>query len=1822
MHAIGRLAASFTLLAVSAGIALAADDGRRIETVENGDYFGFDLRAEQNVSLKQCKALCLDDRQCRAFTYNRDAQWCFLKSDYSRLAPYQGAVAGRVIEADDDAIGAPAPLPFVPPYIGEEADRYAARLTRDSGAENVGINALSNAADRALAAGDARRAMALYAQSLQGAGETFALWSGLARAVLGIDPEKDDEKYRLPQLATSAALNAYRRSRTAHDRATALALLAEGLEARSLSRPALEAYKASLALENSAVVQADYADLRARKGFRVVDHSVDSDAATPRICIQFSEALIRTGLDYASYVTVDGAAPDAVEARDKQVCVEGLRHGQRYRIALRNGLPAAIGEALQQPVALNIYVRDRSPALRFTGDNFVLPSTGRRGIPLISVNTQEAELALYRVGERGLTQLLSGSYFLRQLDGYRASQIANDIGAAVWEGALDIATEQNADVTTSIPVDELVPEMKPGLYVLTAIPAGARNRSWAARATQWFVVSDIGLVTYAGQDGLNVYARSLGTAKPLADVKLELLARNNEILGTATTGKDGMAAFAPGLTRGDDGMAPAVLVARGEDSDFVILDLTRPGFDLSDRGVAGRPAPGALDVFAWTERGIYRAGETVHVGALARDTEANAVTSLPLTFIFRRPDGVEARRTVSDGDKLGGHAVALDLQNNAMRGTWQVRVHTDPDSEPVTEQMFLVEDFVPDRIEFDLTAAAPAIRVNNPVSVAIDGRYLYGAPAAGLGLEGEIDLSTVREWPNFAGFVFGLADEEKISRRIALGSLPNLDDDGQARFDVRLDDTPSTTQLLNAAVVVRVREAGGRAVERSVDIPVAPSGAMIGIRPEFKDNQVAEGSNAAFRVIVAGPEGQRRDAQDLRWSLQKLERRYQWYRDGGAWRYEPVTYSRQIADGKIDVTAADAGRIEVPVAWGRYRLEVETGAAGGPVSSLEFNAGWYVESASTETPDGLEIALDQESYRPGDVARLTVSPRFAGELLVTIGADRLLETQTVSVPESGATIDIPIGDGWGAGAYVTATLFRPGNGETSRMPMRAIGVKWLQIDPGRHALQVAMEPPQQTKPHTPLDIPVTVSGLRPGEDAYVMVAAVDVGILNLTSYEPPAPDDWYFGQRRMGIEIRDLYGRLIDGSLGATGRIRSGGDGAMMTAEGSPPTEELVSFFSGPVRVDDSGRVSVRFELPQFNGTVRVMAVVWSAKAVGHGVSDVIVRDPVVVSAGLPKFMAPGDRARIRLDFANTDGPAGDYALEVVTDGGISTAKGTVPETITLAQGARQAVTLPLMAQRATAGTITVRLNRDDGVAIEQVFQVPVRPATMPVTRRQLLTLAPLSGSVILDRDFLAGSKVEGASVSIGVTHGVSLDVPALLMALERYPYGCAEQTTSGALPLLYLSEMSTAAGIAEHPANRGRVQKAIRRILSFQSSTGGFGLWRPGSGDLWLDSYIADFLTRAREQNYAVPEQAMMRALDNLQNTLAYTSDLEESGGEIAYALYVLARNRRASAGDLRYYADTQLDQFASPMARAQIGASLALYGDSVRAEKAFASAYSLASGKPRIGLSRADYGSSLRDNAAMLALAAETSPAPSQLNDMRQLVATAKQNSGTTSTQENAWLLLAARAIRESDEDISLEINGGMHQGNFAYVLDGEIFAAVPIKITNRGEQPVEASVTIQAVPEKPLPAGGDGFTISRTYYRLDGQEANITEARQNERYVAVIRIREENAWPSRVAVTDLLPAGFEIDNPRIVGSSDMKNFPWLERTDAVHTEFRNDRFVAAFDRTANSSRDITLAYVVRAVTPGTYALPAAYVEDMYRPQYSARTATGRMEVRGLAQ
>ncbi|WP_298243395.1 alpha-2-macroglobulin [uncultured Bradyrhizobium sp.] len=1699
--------------------------------------------------------------------------------------------------------------------LADSAIKLEAQIKSEAGPVAKTNATLKTDADAAFRRNDFRTGLSVLGQIAATTPEDTGNWLRLAKVIFQISPKSSSEQTFLLERASTAAYIAYQRAGNPGEEADALAVLGKALAERKLWRPALDALRLSLDMREVADVRGQYERMRDEHGFRLLDYTVDSDSASPRACFQFSEELAKR-TDFAPFLALAGQDKPALSAEGKQLCVDGLKHGERYNINLRAGLPSTVKEGLPKSAEFNVYVRDRKPFVRFTSRAYVLPRTGQRGIPVVSVNTPAVNINVFRIGDRNLINTVVDSDFQKTLSKYQLSDLGDERGVKVWSGELATAMTLNQDVTTAFPVDQALGELQPGVYVMTAAAKGPGSDDEYQLATQWFIVSDLGVAAYSGNDGIHVFVNSLASTDPVGKAEVRLVARNNEILATRKTDESGHVLFEAGLARGEGGLSPAMLTVTGEKADYAFLSLKTSAFDLSDRGVSGRAVPAGADAFVYAERGVYRSSETVYLTALLRDGQGNAVTGGPMTLVIERPDGVEFRRAVLSDQGAGGRTLAVPLNSAVPTGTWRVRAFTDPKGSSVGETTFMVEDYVPDRIEFDLSAKDKLIKANTPVELKADGHFLYGAPASGLALEGDMLIAPATERPGFAGYQFGVADEETNSNeRTPLENLPEADANGVATFPVTLDKQPTSTRPQEAQIFVRMVETGGRAVERKIVLPVAPSVAQIGIKPLFGDKNVAEGDKAEFDVVFVSPEGEKLRRDGLRYELLKMESRYQWYRQNNYWEYEPVKSTSRVADGDVTIAADKPARISLSPQPGRYRLDVKSNDADGPVSSVQFDVGWYSDG-SADTPDLLETSIDKPQYSSGDTMTVSVNVRSAGKLTINVLGDRLLTTQTIDVKEGTAQVKLPVGKDWGTGAYVVATLRRPLDAAAQRMPGRAIGLKWFGIDKQIRTLQVKLSPPALVRPNSTLKIPVKLDGLNPGEDAKIVIAAVDVGILNLTNYKPPAPDDYYLGQRRLSAEIRDLYGQLIDGMSGTRGQIKSGGDAGAAELQGSPPTQKPLALYSGIVTVGADGTAEVSFDMPEFAGTARVMAVAWTATKLGRANTDVVIRDPVVLTTTLPRFLLNGDHGTVNLEIDNVEGQAGDYVINVKTGGPVKMT-GNPATTVKLAAKQRNSFSLAVDATAAGQATLDVDIKGPNGLTLARHYAFDVKAATQVLARRSIRTLAK-GESLTLTSDMFSDLVPGTGSVSVSASLSTALDAATILKALDRYPYGCSEQITSRAMPLLYVNELAAGAHLAMDTEVDQRIRDAIERLLARQGSNGSFGLWSAGGDDAWLDAYVTDFLTRAREKGFVVPDVLFKNALDRVRNSVVNGNEPEKDGGrDLAYGLYVLARNGAAPIGDLRYLADTKLSNLATPIAKSQLAAALALVGDRNRAERVYGAALDSLAPKPVLEFGRTDYGSQLRDAAALVSLASEGNAPKATLTQAVSRVETARGLTPYTSTQENAWLVLAARALAK--ENLSLEVDGqpvktALYRSYKAATLEGK-----PLKITNTGDAPVQAVVSVSGSPVTPEPAASNGFKIERSYFTLDGKPADISKVKQNQRFAVVLKITEAKPEYGHIMVSDYLPAGLEIDNPKLVSSGDSGTLDWIEDgEEPENTEFRDDRFTAAVDRASDSKAVFTVAYVVRVVSPGKYVLPQAYVEDMYNPSRYGRTGTGTVEVR----
>ncbi len=1557
--------------------------------------------------------------------------------------------------------------------------------------------------------------------------------------------------------------------------------------------------------------------------------NIDTAKPEPAACLTFSQDLDESGtVRYEDYVTIENDQRLSVTVQDDQLCLAGLEFAEKYRVQLRKGLPSASGKQLLFDEDIPIELKDR-PALIQFGDGLILPRESVEGITLKTVNVETLDIRVLRVGDRLLSQLQTGVVDQKKIYEYDEYQVENEQGQIVWEGQMDVDAVRNQSVDTKFDFREAVPGRDPGVYLIVARDSAekeqVKQRGYYSgnTAAQWVIDSDIGLATFEASNGLYVFARSLQSAEALRGVDVALIARNNEELARIKTDGNGLALFPDSLMRGKGGAEPVVAMAYGG-KDFNYTDLRRPAFDLTDRGVGGRSVPGPIDAYLYTDRGIYRPGEQVHLVTMLRNQLVESLNDVPLSVSIRRPDGVEFRKLTTNEQSDGASYLDVTLSATAPRGRWQAVAYVDTDANPVGRVSFDVQDFVPQRLEVNLEAATDYWQFGEMVSIDVASRFLYGAPASDLDAEAELTLMIdPNPFPDFVGYSFGRIEEKFNSSLIAL-DVPPLDAEGKSTAIGTIDDIGETTLPLRARVRVAVFEPGGRTTQDELYRPVRTGEAMIGIRPNFEYNTVREGAAASFDVVALDKEGIRIARDKVSYRLIREETYYHWYQENNRWRYEAVVRDRDVTKDEFSIGINEPEKISETLPWGRYRLIVSD-LNSDAATSVRFYVGWG-GSTSNNRPDRVSVLADKEVYRTGETARIEVKPPVAGKALMVVASDQVFETKLFDVPAEGRELEVPVSEDWGAGAYVMVSVYKPLSSGQVRAPVRSIGLTWLQLDKTEQTLTVELGDTERVTPRGDVRVPVKVVGLATRQKAHVTLAAVDEGILQLTKFKTPAPENHYFSKRRLGVDIRDDYGRLISGSDAELGELRAGGDGVGGSGLSVVPTR-TVALFSGIVQTDGSGEVDVELTIPDFNGELRLMAVAMTEDQIGHGERPLTVRDDVVAELTLPRFLAPGDKGQATLLLHNVDGAPGSYRTEIELKDSIRTASGdpSVKLIEELATDQKKTVPIEVAGGEPGIGTVVLTLTGPDDYKVVRTWPIEIRPAQSPISVEMAGMLAP-GESLELSAKEIEPYYPDSVSVGATLSSSRGYDVPGLLNWLDRYPYGCLEQTVSRAFPLVYFNDMALLSNVEQDETVKSRVQQAVDRVVDMQNPSGSFGMWGPDySAYHWLNVFALDFLIQAQQKDYVVPNEALYIGKDWLRRIAGqdYTDLWTRS-----YAFYVLAKAGTLNPGDLRYFADTQIKEMENPMSAAHLGAALVEIGDRSRSLRAFNSSLDLVLEKTPKKYQLFDYGSKLRDLNGVIALAAasgENNILPALFQEMDAHDTNVKY----TTTQEKAWMLFAAYELNKSRGPIDVQVKGTepitTRDGDSVFLTPNAGDLGETVSVRNRGDKDIWQQVTIQGTPIEPLPAEANGLTLSKTFWTRQGQQIDLSDVKQNDQIVVLLSGQmEDNTYREMIAL-DLLPAGWEIEGIVRKGDTALSWLPALSWT--TMAEKRDDRFVAAFNigsryRMLDENKQpiipkFNLAYIVRAVTPGEYALPAALVEDMYAPRTLARTDQGRVSV-----
>ena len=1541
-----------------------------------------------------------------------------------------------------------------------------------------------------------------------------------------------------------------------------------------------------------------------------------------------------------------------------------------YRVALKAAIASRGGATLATPQSCEAVSEAMPQSYYFASKGLVLPAGQNGGLPIVTVNTPEVDVQFLRIKPASLPAFLEQVGGRRErpanagedgcegdcyYDGYSDNQrklkgtvggwVLDELRAmsdSVYMTRFTTDARANRRNVSFLPVEGIKELQEPGIYVAVMNTPG--RFGWDYQVTHYYV-TDIGLHLRRHAAQLDVFTTSLKSGKAQSGIELSLVDEAGKVLAQTQTDGEGHAFFT-----GNSDKARAVLARKG--NEMSVLSLRDAALDLTEFEATGH-ASRNNKLFIYAGRDLYRPGEVFQLSLLARDADGKPLPKpLSVTITVKKPDGSKLVEQLVQPGKVGTgyHQQAITLPADAPTGGWTVQARIDPAAKtPDAQWAFKVEKFLPERMKLTLTAAEGPMQGDGALPVQVQGDYLYGAPAAGNRLQASAYSERLinplpKELP---GFIFGTTDDDKAKTRQDLEEQA-LDEQGHADVTLapQLAERKSPMKLRAAFSLL---ESGGRPVVRALERAWWPAPVLVGVRPLFDRNVAAEGALAEFEITRIDAKGQFKPAKELQLKLIYEERQWYWrYDDGRGWN-SGFNTSEELVEARTLALKART-KLSLPVRWGRYRLET-TDPDTGLVTRYAFYAGYGAQDADDvgNRPDRVQLKLQGAPFKPGDVAKLAIKPPHDGEAIVTVEGDKVLWSKRIGVKASGTDIEIPVDAAWARhDLYITVAAFRPGSQGDRVTPARALGLVHLPLNREDRKPKVTLTAPAKVLPSTPLPVTVKVPALA-GKAAIVTVSAVDVGILNITNFKTPDPQDFFFGKHRYGADMLDLYGRLIEKMEGNAAKQRFGGDAGKRDSQSMPRKVLLVDLFSGPVPLDAKGEATVQLKLPDFNGTLRVMAVVSSADSYASAQADTVVAAPLVAELNMPRFVSPGDKATIALDVTNLSGAPQEVKVAVSSTGPVKIT-GTA-DTVKLADKQRQILRFQAEALDAY-GLAPITVNVSAGaLKLTREAALQVQPIT-PLTREsRRLRLEP-GAAQTLDKALLDAYWGGSATVALTVSNTPPIDIKDQVQGLLMYPYGCLEQTTSSAYPLVFIDdEAAKRWGLTPVPREERakRLDGAFARLAGMQQPKGGYGLWAASSPyEAWLSAYVTGFLQDARDAGFAVPEAMLKRSLDSLleqfqrapaqqttppkdpkrndKGALADYRDAEllrvahSHFAEAAHAGYILAREQKAPLATLRTLHDQYRGHALSPLPLVHLSLALKLMGDEARAKVALDDAmqrgYGYQPDDSNWGQWLGDYGSRVRDRALAYALLLRHKVQHEKRENLLFDLSDDFGRRNYYSTQERLALFLAVQsASANAGKDDAWKTSVTVGPKADAWTGNGvgqQSFGVAQLKsgiaLKNDGTAPLFIDVTAQGYPTKAPAPSSDRISVERALFTTDGKPVAARQFTTGEMFIVRLRVKASQTIKDGLVV-DRIPAGFEIENLNLSQGPQAGEFAvegvnvaQANANDRIaHTEYRDDRFVAA----AKLGEPLELFYLVRAVTPGRYVVPATFAEDMYRPE-----------------
>ncbi len=1574
---------------------------------------------------------------------------------------------------------------------------------------------------------------------------------------------------------------------------------------------------------------------------------------------------------------------DPIASESEHATVHSFRYqadvGRFVFLRINRGLKSFGGYILGKHDTRVVQVPPFPQTLRFLGEGSLLALSGEKRVAVVARNMPGMKFEVSQLLPQQLQHLVGfnhGTYQLPELGAMSPEQITERFVQKIAFPAIGPSKAHYQGVDLS---EYLARPGRRGIFLLRLYrhdPAQPQHddNDWDGELfdSRLVVLTDLGLVLKKSKDGsLDVFVQSIATGAPVGSATVEVLARNGETIASVQADADGRARIDPLHAFTRDKAPALVTVSRGDDLSFLPLDASDRQLDYSRFDVGGIESAsesGSLSAHLFSDRGLYRPGDTFHIGMIVRAADwSRSLDALPLQVEVFDPNGLRVEKKLFPVGPMGFEEMRFTPAESAPTGTYSINlslIERANQIRTIGSTTVEVKEFLPDRMKATATlssAVAEGWVKPDGLAARVLLQNLFGTPAQDRRVTAKLTLAPVfPAFPSHPGYRFFDPRHAKEPVSENLGET-KTNTEGEALFPLKLERFVNATYRLHFLAQGFEAE-GGRSVAAEIASMVSPVDYLVGARTDGELDYVERDAERFAEFIAVDPTAKRTDVAGLKVAL--VERRFVSVltkQDSGVYKYESRPREIDLSEAPFALAAAGA-RLPLDTSKpGSFALVIRN-AAGEELNRVAYSvAGDANLTRSLERNAELDLKLSKPDYAAGEEIEISIRAPYAGTGLITIERERVFAHAWFKADTTASVQRIRIPEGFEGNGYVNVEFMRdPASSEIFMSPM-SYGIAPFSVDRQARRALVNVDTPALVKPGAKLAMKVEV-----GAPSRVAVFAVDEGILQVARYKLVDPLDHFFRKRMLEVETSQILDLILPEFAKLMSMAAPGGDADGMLGRNLNPFKKKralpVVFWSGLMDVEKSK--TLEWVVPEdFNGRLRIMAVAVTADRMGIFEGATMVRGDFVISPNVPTMVAPGDEFEVSVGVANNvaglDGKPLPITVALAPSQQV-VAVGASAKTLSLAE-MREGVAVFRLKARSEPGVAALRFTASSGrYAAKQSVETSVRPA---VPYRTEVATGEL-GQGVVDLKPLRLMFEPFAKRQASVSHVPLVLTRGLSAYLHDFPHACTEQLLSQGIPGLVFETRpefaTTATGTAAAtPAQRFDALLAVLRTR--QNAEGGFGLWTatPDS-ERYVSAYAIQFLLEAKERGRSVPADMLERGSHYLVQLAADESDLSLAGlRERAFAVYLLTRQARVATAQLalvrQRLEEGHAKTWRSDIAAAYLAASLRLLKqdreaallikgpETVLRRKASALAYHYER-----------YHDPVIADATTLYLLARHFPDRVQAlpgEAIGNIVRALQRGWYNTLSSAMTVLALDAYAAAGSPSDgASLGMREVMADGKSRsfgeaqglLLRGGFSGAARALQFANTADLRAWYSVS-QSGFDRVLPTvvRRVGLEVVRDYTDAAGKP--VTRVKLGEEIQVHVRIRATRAEGiENIAIVDLLPGGFEpvqefraasapADASGGEGSDDLGENQDYEGEEAAPTwqspiglasstwhphyaDVRDDRVViyGYADTTVQ-----TFVYRIKATNVGNFLVPPAYGESLYDRTVQAQSLGSRIEV-----